>query len=338
MEVEVEGKTLEEAIAAACQRLGQPREMLDIEVIHPGAAGIFGIVGVKKARIRARVKGAARKAEERPAEKPPREERPEEEGAEERPAGERRPSRRRRHRGGRRTQAAPEARPAEEAEPPEPEPEEPEEEEAEPAEPAEAGLEAVSAAAVQPALVLASEEMAAAAEAACRQIVAGLGYDELEVRASRLPGEVSLELVGEEAQALIGHRGDVLNALQHLVSKIANRQTASRTAVTVDAEGWRARRSQALEELAQKLARKAKETGKPQAMSPMNAHDRRVVHLALQQDSELTTKSRGEGALRKVVIFPRKGRRGKGNRSGRPRGGGGGGPRTPERGPLNEEP
>lgn len=286
--IEVEGRTVEDAIAAACQQLNQPREMLEVEVVTPGSTGIFGFVGARKARIRVRVKGAAAP--------------PAHATAAEAPAAEqRRPSRRRRHRGPRQAATAAAQAAGAEVEAAPPAREQAEEAAEEPAPPP------------RPEEPLVAEEFAAAAREVCAQIVAGLGYDTVEVKAQRLPGEVRLELDGEEAQALIGHRGDVLHALQHIVSKIANRQAGSRVPVTIDVEGWRARRNQALEELAAKLARKAKESGKPVAMNPMNAQDRRVVHLALQQDGELTTKSRGEGALRKVVIFPRKARR-RGNR------------------------
>jgi spoIIIJ-associated protein len=299
-EVEVEGKTTEDAIEAACRQLGQPREMLEIEVITPGSTGIFGIVGARKARVRARLKETRGKEQGREA--APR-------------AEERRPSRgRRRQRTPRRAQAPTEAAhpsPAAPAEEPEPEPLEAAPSGAEPLETGslEEPLEAPSAAVPEAELSPPSEELVAAARQVCERIVAGLGYEGVEVRATGLPGEARLELVGEECSALIGRRGDVLNALQHLVSKIANRQTASRVPVTLDVEGWRARRRQALEELALKLARKAKESGRPVAMNPMNAHDRRIVHLALQHDGELKTKSRGEGALRKVVIFPPRRRR-----------------------------
>lgn len=336
--VEVEGKTVEDAIAAACQQLSQPRERLEIEVITPGSTGIFGIVGTRKARIRVRVKEGGKEAaparergrearsrearpkearpkEARPKEARPEEARPEEAPEERRPAQEareeRRPSRRRR-RGGRAGAAPPtEAAPGAGVAEPEALPEEAAFE-AEPARPEAPWAEPSRA---EPPAV-ASEELAASAQEVCRRIVEGLGYEEVGVRSACLPGEVRLELVGEEAQSLIGHRGDVLHALQHLVSKITNRGSGTRVPITIDIEGWRARRSQALEELAAKLARKAKESGKPVVMSPMNAHDRRVVHLALQQDGELTTKSRGEGALRKVVIFPRRAKRGpKGNKN-----------------------
>jgi len=394
MEIEVEGRTTEEAIAEACRQLNQPREMLEIQVITPGSTGIFGIVGTRKARVRARLKGSAgaagepaaakgaakpskgggrgkrpargrqsakardlaraeEMAGETPVEEISGEPEPGEELGEERepergreagqerdqgrdqergrdqqaiePARERRPRRRRPRRRRPAAAAAPhEGEPEPGAEPDiegdfEPDFEAPEAGGAEELELTGEAVEAAvavaaagAAAAAETPAVMASEEVTEAAAEACRQIVAALGYEAIEVQVTRLPGEARLELVGEDAAALIGHRGDVLNALQHVISKIANRQTGSRTTITVDAEGWRSRRGQALEELALKLARKAKETGKPVAMSPMNAHDRRVVHLALQGDTELTTRSRGDGALRKVVIFPRRARRGRG--------------------------
>jgi spoIIIJ-associated protein len=213
--------------------------------------------------------------------------------------GERRPSRGRRRRGhrGRGKAAQAEEAPAEEA-----------------AAHALEEEEETPVSAAQPApepepLPPASEELVAAAKEACQAIVAAMGYEGVEVRAESLPGEARLELIGEECPALIGHRGDILDALQHIVSKMANRQAGTRTSIVVDTEGWRAQRQGNLEELAVSLARKVKETGKPAAMSPMNAHDRRIVHLLLENDTDLRTKSAGDGPMRKVVIFPRRGRR-----------------------------
>ncbi len=318
MEIVVEGKTTEEAIEAACRQLGQPRDRVEIQVITPGSTGIFGLVGARKAKVRARLKGGAPQAapEEAQAEAAPAEAA---RGEAARPPEERRRHARggrRRHRGPRRTAAeaaaGPLAEPLAEAEAegvaeaagPEPAVAEPAALAAAPeAVPAEPEPEP------EPELPPASPELVEAAREACEQIVAALGFEAVEVQATALPGEARLELVGEEAPELIGHKGDVLNALQHLVSKIANRRANTRTTVTLDTAGWREERRQGLEEMALKMARKAKESGKPVALSPMNAHDRRIVHLALQGEADLKTKSTGEGALRKVILFPRRRRR-----------------------------
>jgi spoIIIJ-associated protein len=154
------------------------------------------------------------------------------------------------------------------------------------------------------------EETAARARETLKEMVRGMGYEGLEVQSSCLPGEVRLEVRGEEAAELIGRRGEVLSSLQYLVNKIINRATQGRIPVIVDAEGYRDKRRSTLEEMALKMAAKAKTGGRPVSLAPLNAHDRRIVHLTLQTDEEIRTKSKGEGAMRKVVIYPRKRRRG----------------------------
>ncbi len=74
--------------------------------------------------------------------------------------------------------------------------------------------------------------------------------------------------------------------------------------IMVDSEAYRKRREEALLVLAQRIREKVKKTKKPVSLSNMNAHDRRIIHLALQEDETLTTKSRGEGEYRKIVILP----------------------------------
>jgi spoIIIJ-associated protein len=74
----------------------------------------------------------------------------------------------------------------------------------------------------------------------------------------------------------------------------------------VDTENYRLRREDSLVQLAQRLAEKAKRLGRPVTISPMSAHDRRIIHLALQDDKTLRTWSTGSGLYRKVIISPEK--------------------------------
>jgi len=74
--------------------------------------------------------------------------------------------------------------------------------------------------------------------------------------------------------------------------------------IVVDTEAYRKRREESLVALAEKLAEKVKKSKKSLTVGHMNAHDRRIIHLALQNDESLTTKSRGEGEFRKIVIMP----------------------------------
>ena len=107
---------------------------------------------------------------------------------------------------------------------------------------------------------------------------------------------------GEKSGLLIGRRGQTLDALQYMITRILNRRGLDKTKVDMDSGDYRIRRKQYLEELALKMAEKSKLTGKPVVISPLNAHDRRIIHMTLEKDKTLKTVSRGEGQLKKMVI------------------------------------
>lgn len=121
-------------------------------------------------------------------------------------------------------------------------------------------------------------------------------------------GRILLNVKGGNAGALIGKKGQTLEAIQSLVDKIVNKhhRNQDRIRVRVDVEGYLATRKLNLEKLAQRLADKSKKIRKPISLGQMNGYDRRIVHLALKDDPEVKTKSRGEGYMRKLVIFPQK--------------------------------
>ena len=119
---------------------------------------------------------------------------------------------------------------------------------------------------------------------------------------------ILFNVVGGNAAILIGKRGQTLEAIQSLVDKIVNKHNHNndRIRIQVDIEGYLETRRGNLERMAVRLAEKSKRIGKPISLGQMNAHDRRIVHLALKGDPDVETKSRGEGHLRKLVIFPKK--------------------------------
>jgi spoIIIJ-associated protein len=118
---------------------------------------------------------------------------------------------------------------------------------------------------------------------------------------------IKFNIQGENAAILIGKRGQTLEAIQYLIEKIVNRQHPDRIRVRVDIEGYMENKKNNLKQLAARMAKKAKESGKPASVGQMNAHDRRIVHLALKNDDGVRTQSMGEGLYRKLVIFPKKG-------------------------------
>ncbi len=123
----------------------------------------------------------------------------------------------------------------------------------------------------------------------------------VEVNSERIQYDVK----GDNAAILIGKRGQTLEAIQYLIEKIVNRQHPNRLRVRVDIEGYLENKRNNLIQMAERMAKKAKQTGKPASVGQMNAHDRRIVHLALKNNHDVRTQSMGEGFYRKLVIFPR---------------------------------
>ena len=117
---------------------------------------------------------------------------------------------------------------------------------------------------------------------------------------------IYLNIQGDGCGLLIGRKGQTLDALEYLVNKMVHKNAEGKKRIVVDTENYRARREESLVNLARRLAEKARQLGRPVTISPMNAHDRRIVHLALQNDRSLRTRSMGVGLYRKVIISPDK--------------------------------
>lgn len=115
-----------------------------------------------------------------------------------------------------------------------------------------------------------------------------------------------MELQGQDLGILIGRRGETLDALQYLVNLSVNRNQELRKKVVIDIESYRERRCDSLRKLASKLADKARQTGRNVVMEPMNAHERRIIHTALQGRNDIYTFSEGEEPYRKIIISPKK--------------------------------
>ncbi len=115
---------------------------------------------------------------------------------------------------------------------------------------------------------------------------------------------LNLRIDAEDAGLLIGKQGQTLEALQYLLTKMIAKKARRKVRVFIDIESYRARHQEALTQLALKSGEKAKKSGRPVTLNPMNPHDRRIIHLALQGDREIKTMSRGEGLYKKVVVYP----------------------------------
>ena len=116
---------------------------------------------------------------------------------------------------------------------------------------------------------------------------------------------IVMNIIGDGSGIFIGRQGQTLDALQYLINKIKVRYGADAVPVTVDSEAYRARHDESLAILAVKLGDKAKKRGGPVTTNLLNPAERRIIHLTLQKDADLTTWSKGEGVLKKVIIAPR---------------------------------
>lgn len=122
-------------------------------------------------------------------------------------------------------------------------------------------------------------------------------------------GNVRIVFEGDSRGILIGRRGDTLDALQYLTSLYVNKGQEDYTRVTLDSEGYRARREEALIRLAHRMANRARKTGRRVALESMNPYERRIIHSALQKEEGVSTHSEGEDPNRHIVITLNRGQR-----------------------------
>ena len=204
--MEIEGKSVEEAIETACQRLSLPADQLEIEIVSHGSSGIFGI-GTRNAKILVS--------------------------------------------------------------------------------PKESG----------------DESLLEEAKDILENILSHFQIP-ATVEANWVENRIKLDISSNGSGLLIGKRGQTLHSLQYIVNKMFNRGGMKKAHIIIDTENYRERRRKALIEVAVNLANRAKKSARPATSSPLSAYDRRIIHLALKDDREVRTKSKGDGALRKVVVFP----------------------------------
>lgn len=117
---------------------------------------------------------------------------------------------------------------------------------------------------------------------------------------------VIFNITGENLGFLIGRRGETLRDLQFITRLIVSRRAQRWPDIVVDVEHYKARREQALIELAKRMADRVQTSRQPLALEPMPPHERRIIHLALRDHPSVTTESTGEGEKRKVVILPKR--------------------------------
>lgn len=216
---EFQGKTIDEAIEQACEHFDTEREQLEIEIVSDSKGGIFGLVGAKKASVRARQRDNS------------------------------------------------------------------------------AELKAIITTVVD------------------RIVSPIIKHPDIDVEVDD-PARARVIIQDDENSGLlIGREGQTLSAVQYLVNRILANKWPDPVKVQVDTGDYRERQDESLRQLALHLAEKVKSQGKPLSTKPLSSYHRRLVHLALQEDDAVTTRSKGEGPLKRVLILPKRGQR--------PRGGGG---------------
>ena len=268
--IDVTGKTEDEAIQNALRQLGLDRDDVSVEILERAKSGFLGL-GSCPAKVRVYYGEETEPAPEPVPEpvKPPKAPERKEERKEERPA-------------------APKAPKA----PREPRPEVKEEAPAAPAAPAPA--------------VDYGEEVDDEKAQAIRAFLSGL-LEQMESPAQihvyqPEKGRYKVILEGKNLGALIGRRGETLDAIQQLTSFAVNRSGGGRVRVQLDAEGYREKREQSLQHLARKVAAKVTRYRRNFTLEPMNAYERHVIHTALQDVPGVTTYSTGTEPNRRVVV------------------------------------
>ncbi len=156
------------------------------------------------------------------------------------------------------------------------------------------------------------DEVTATAIAVTRELLGTMGFQvrvvpqgDSPVTDPDGPPTIALDILGGDLGMLIGRRGEYLAQLQYLVNLLVNRRVKGWTRVSLDVEGYKRRREQSLIGLAERVAKQVARSGRPIQLEPMPPHERRIVHLALRDEPDVSTESNGEGEQRRVVIAPR---------------------------------
>lgn len=129
-----------------------------------------------------------------------------------------------------------------------------------------------------------------------------ISKEDLKFKISNDEYYITVEILGENTNSLIGYRGETLNALQTLLSSIANKNIEEKVRVVLDICGYKEKRKKVLEELADKISKTVIRTGKRVTLEPMPAYERKIIHSRLQNNKKITTESIGEEPHRKIVV------------------------------------
>jgi len=127
-------------------------------------------------------------------------------------------------------------------------------------------------------------------------------YNEMKFSSEVKDNKIFVDVEGKDSGNLIGYRGDTINALEVILSSIANKASEGKVRVILDIAKYKEKRENTLKELARKLEKTVIRSNKKVVLEPMNAHERKIIHTELQESETVTTYSIGEEPRRKVVI------------------------------------
>ncbi len=135
-----------------------------------------------------------------------------------------------------------------------------------------------------------------------KDVISAMGVD-AQVNIIEENDCINIQLSGEKMGLVIGYRGETLDSLQYLASLVANKDHEKPyKKVVLDAENYRKKRHETLTKVAQKTAEKVKKTGRPYRLEPMNPYERRIIHSALQDYTQINTYSEGDEPFRRIVV------------------------------------
>ncbi|MDY6822325.1 MAG: RNA-binding cell elongation regulator Jag/EloR [Thermodesulfobacteriota bacterium] len=317
---EFEGKNVDAAVRHASREMNIPEDQLEYEILSSGSSGIFGLVGVKNAKIRVVINNQRGAGYESPSMAQDRQdiqslldetfaETDGDEGGQA-PAPEKKP-RYRKSSFSKKPEQGRKAHRQTAADPTTTAPAPPAAEHPDSSGSSEPATKPVAEPATEPATESAPappsfNEADYAAGKEALQMILDIITSDSTVSVSYHNDHVLFTVTGGNAAVLIGKRGKTLKAIQHLIEKIVRKSCGDSVDVLVDVEQYLEKREESLRTLAQRLAEKTSQTGKPSTINRIDSFERKIVHDALRKDKRVRTRSVGNGDLRNVVIHPGK--------------------------------
>ena len=138
-----------------------------------------------------------------------------------------------------------------------------------------------------------------------QNVVAAMGMS-LTTSVEETPDGTRINLEGEDGGVLVRRGGEGLQALQHLVATAFRRQLGDDNRIVIDCNGFRRDKDAEIRQMAKYIAEKARSSGAPQEMGPLNPYERRIVHLAIAEDPSVSSESIGDAFMKTVIISARR--------------------------------